>query len=87
MDFYRHEASQAVVLSFIDALERAYQVISEHPGVGSSRYAHTLDLPGLHSWPLRDYPFVVFYFEQGGQVEIWRVLHTARDIPAWMADG
>jgi toxin ParE1/3/4 len=87
IDFYRREAGQALAISFVDALERAYRLISEQPGAGSSRYAHALDLLGLRSWPLRDYPFVVFYFEQETHVEIWRVLHAARDIPASITDG
>lgn len=87
IDFYLLEAGQTVALGFIDALERAYRLISEQPGIGGGRYAHALDLPGLRSWPLRDYPFVVFYFEHQTHVEVWRVLHAARDIPAWMRDG
>ena len=87
VDFYLREAGQTVTFGLIDALERAYRLISEQPGAGSARYAHALDLPGLRSWPLRDYPFVVFYFEQETHVEIWRVLHTARDIPTWIAEG
>jgi toxin ParE1/3/4 len=87
IDFYRLEAGQTVAIGFVDALQQAYRLISEQPGAGSSRYAHALDLPGLRSWPVRKYPFVIFYFEQETHVEIWRVLHAARDIPTWIAEG
>lgn len=30
------------------------------------------------------FPPLVFYLETKDCIDIWRVLHTARDIPAWM---
>jgi plasmid stabilization system protein ParE len=27
-----------------------------------------------------------FYVETAGQINIWRVLHGSRDIPAWFAE-
>lgn len=83
--FYLAEASRKVALGFIDALERAYRLIGERPDAGSSRYAHELDLPGLRGWPLRGYPYVVFYIAREDHIDVWRVLRTASDIPAWMA--
>jgi toxin ParE1/3/4 len=28
----------------------------------------------------------VFYIERGDHIDIWRVIHAHRDIPAWMRD-
>ncbi|MDR1227902.1 MAG: type II toxin-antitoxin system RelE/ParE family toxin [Azoarcus sp.] len=75
------EAEQAA-LGFIDALEQAYTHIGRHPATGASRYAHELDLPGLRSWSLKRYPHIVFYVERDDHVDVWRVLHGARDLPA-----
>lgn len=47
-------------------------------------YAHDLDLPGLRFWPLTRFPYLVFYFKQSDCLDVWRVLHGRRDIPAWM---
>lgn len=85
LDFYLAEAGQQVALRFIDELERAYRLIGERPEVGSSRCAYELDLPGLRSWPLRDYPYAVFYVAREEHIDVWRVLHAARDLPAWLA--
>lgn len=85
LDFYLGVAGQKVALGFIDALERAYRLISERPGAGSGRYAYELDLPGLRSWPLRGYPYVVFYMPREDYIDVWRVLHAANDIPAWLS--
>jgi toxin ParE1/3/4 len=39
-------------------------------------------LPGIRCWPLRPWPQLVFYVEREQAVEVFRVLHGARDIPA-----
>lgn len=52
--------------------------------MGSPRHAHQLDLPGLRVWQLTPYPYLVFYVERPGHIDVWRVLHGRSDIPAWM---
>lgn len=86
IDRYLAEAGGKAALGFIDALERAWQHISRHPATGSPRHAHELDLPGLRFWQLKRYPYLVFYVERDDHVDVWRVLHGERDIPAWMWD-
>jgi len=86
VDRYLKEAGEAVALGFVDALERAYRQIGKHPGSGSPRYDHELDLPGLRSWPVARFPYLVFYVERDDHVDVWRVLHAGRDIPAWMRE-
>jgi toxin ParE1/3/4 len=85
--FYLSEDAREAALGFIDALERAYARFSRHPAAGSPRYAHELGLPGLRSWPLTRFPYFVFYVERTDHVDVWRVLHTRRDIPAWMQEN
>lgn len=81
---YVSEGAQQAALSFIDALEQAYAHLGPHPATGSSRYAHELNLPGLRFWPLARHPHLVFYIERDDHIDVWRVLHGQRDIPAWM---
>lgn len=77
--------AEAAALGFIDALEQAYMHIRRHPATGSTRYA--LNLAGLRFWPLRRYPYLVFYVERSDYVDVWRVLQGQRDVPAWMQDS
>jgi toxin ParE1/3/4 len=84
--YYLGEGAQAAALGFVDALETAYTHIGRHPATGSARYAHELDLPGLRTWSLTRYPFLVFYVERSDHIDVWRVLHGQRDIPAWMQE-
>ncbi len=46
-----------------------------------------LDLPGLRCWPVKRYPYLVFYVERDDHIDVWRVLHGQRDIPAWLRES
>ncbi|WP_137919855.1 type II toxin-antitoxin system RelE/ParE family toxin [Hydrogenophaga sp. 2FB] len=84
--YYLDEHAEQAASGFIDALEKAFAHIGRHPATGSPRYAHELNLPGLRTWPLTRYPQRVFYVEHPDHVDVWRVLHGQRDIPAWMQE-
>lgn len=84
VDYYLREAGEKAALGFIDDLERAYRHIARHPASGSPRYGHELELPGLRSWPLKRYPYLVFFVERQDHIDVWRILHARRDIPEWM---
>lgn len=83
---YLGEGSIDAASGFIDALEQAYTEIAHHPSIGSPRYDHELNLPGLRHWALTKYPYLVFYVERPDHIDVWRVLHQHRDIPALMRD-
>ena len=86
IDHYLSENAAQAALGFVDALEVAYSHIARHPATGSPRYAQALNIPGLRSWPLTRYPYLVFYMEHEDRIDVWRVLHGMRDIPAWLVD-
>lgn len=86
IDYYLSEGSEKAALGFVEDLEQAYAHIARYPATGSPRYAHELNLPGLRSWPLKRYPHLVFYVERDDYVDVWRVLHGQRDIPAWLRE-
>lgn len=84
--WYLDEHAVQAALGLVDALEQAYAHIARHPSTGSMRYALELNLPGLRSWPLKNYPYLIFYVESTDSIDVWRVLHSQRDIPAWLLD-
>ena len=84
--WYLNEGAAQAALGLIEALEHAYAHIARYPATGSMRYALELNLPGLRSRPLKNYPYLVFYVEHADHVDVWRVLHGQRDIPAWLLD-
>jgi toxin ParE1/3/4 len=65
-------------------MEKTGSRISHHPTSGSPRYAVELNLPGLRVMPVPRYAHLVFYVDRGNHIDVWRVLHGERDIPAWL---
>ncbi len=53
---------------------------------GSPRYAQELDIPGLRSRTVRRFPYLLFYVERVADIDIWRAVCAARDIPGWMRE-
>lgn len=80
--YYLREQAPQAALGFVDALEKTLLKIGRHPSLGASRYAHELDLPGLRYWLLPRFPYLVFYRELQDHVDLWRILHAQRDVPA-----
>ena len=86
IDHYSTAAPPAVVLTFINPLEAAFRQVAEHPASGSPRYSDELALPGLRSCVVKGFPYLVFFVEREADIEVWRVLHAARDVPAWLRE-
>lgn len=81
-EHYRQEAGEQTALDFIDAVERGIRRISRGPHAGSLRFAYELAIPDLRAWPLQRFPYVVFYVVTDDEIDVWRILHTRRDLPA-----
>ena len=86
IEHYLTEAGPAVALNFIDALADARRDVGEQPGIGATRYAHELDIPGLRFRSAGKFPYLIFHVETATEIDVWRVLHGARDVPAWMQE-
>lgn len=81
VDYYLAEADTDVALRFVDAVERLVGQIGRSPHSGSLRFSYELEIPGLRVRPLSRFPFLVFYVVDDRFVDVWRILHTSRDIP------
>jgi len=78
--FLLEEQAPAAARQSLAELEAAFARIAGHPGIGSRRYARLLR--GLRFWKLRRHPYLIFYVEHPAFIDVLRVLHAARDIPA-----
>lgn len=85
VDFYLEEGGDGPALAFAEALEWGFVHVGRHPASGSLRFAHELAIPDLRAWPLGRFPYLLFYVEMSHHVDVWRVLHVRRDLPAWMS--
>jgi toxin ParE1/3/4 len=84
--YYKLQASGSVALSFLEAVEKAFVHVGRRPSTGSPRVGSELGLPGLHSWPVAKFPYLLFYLEREAHIDVWRILHAHRDIPEAMRD-
>ena len=85
-DFYLDEADADVALRFVDDVEGAFGQTGRSPQSGSLRFAYELEIPGLRVRPLARFPYLVFYVVGDGVVDVWRILHTRRDIGSAIGD-
>jgi toxin ParE1/3/4 len=84
-DHYLAEAGADVALRFVEAVERAVGQIGRSPNSGSLRFSYELEIPGLRVRPVARFPYLVFYGAGDEVVDVWRILHSRRDIPSAVA--
>lgn len=83
-EYYLKEGGPDVAIAFVDEYERSTSHLSRAPLSGSLRFEHALGIEDLRQWPLRKYPYLIIYVVTEHSIEVWRVLHSERDIPAIM---
>jgi toxin ParE1/3/4 len=76
-----------LAIRLAEAVDAALLHVETHPASGSPRYAVELSLQGLRSWQTKSHPYIVFYVEGAGQVEVWRGLPAHQDIAAWLTEA
>ncbi len=86
LDYYLSEAGVQTAERFLEALSEALLLIDAQPGIGSPRLAIAFRRPSLRVWPVRDFPYLICYHERNGIVEVWRIVHTSRNIPRSLRD-
>lgn len=86
VDHYLDHAGPEVAARFVTAIQRSLAQIARSPHTGSLRFAYDLDVPELRHRRVARFPHLIFYVERDALIDVWRVLHTRRDIPATMAD-
>ena len=80
--YYGAEADVATAIRFVDAVEATARRIGRNPQLGSLRFAYELAVPDLRVMSVGKFPYLLFYLERETSVDVWRLLHTSRDIPA-----
>ncbi len=83
IDYYRQEAGEDVALRFVDVAFHAFSLLVEHPEMGR-HYDAALDprLRKVRAWPLREFPYVVFYVVSGDEdLDVLAVVEAHQDLP------
>ena len=86
VDYYREEVGEAVALEFVDAVERCVRRIRSSPQLGSLRFSYELDIPELRVVATQRFPYLIFYVPRANTIDVWRVLHSRRDLPATLTE-
>jgi toxin ParE1/3/4 len=81
--WYWDEAGEEAAWRFEAALERTLLKLARQPGLGRERRFRHPALGGVRSFRV-ERPFnklLIFYRVEEGCVEVWRLMHGARDLP------
>jgi toxin ParE1/3/4 len=81
-DHYLLEASADVARALLLEIEASMHAIARFPGAGSVRYATPLLIEGLRFVIVERFPYLMFYLDREDRIEVLRVLHQHRDMPA-----
>ncbi len=85
-DHYLANAGVELVVDFLHDFERAVAHISRFPDAGSPKYGFEASTAGIRFWPMKKFPFLIFYIETENQIDVWRVMHGNMDIAAELND-
>ena len=84
---YAQDGGEALARRFVEAFRGAVDQIRANPAAGSPRFREVTGLHDLRVWPVRGFPYLVFYRDTPDGAMILHVLHTSRDIPSTLRDG
>lgn len=87
LDHYRTAGGVKLAEAFSESLEQALVRLGQRPGLGSPRFGHLLQLPGLRCWTLSGFPLRLFYVEERDRLDVWRLLHERRDAARQLGRG
>lgn len=74
-------------LRLYDAIDRALTLLAANPSMGARRYAHVLPGVELRFWPLKRFPYLIFYVSGPKTLDVLRFLHAHRDVPSALSEG
>ena len=70
-----------MLVDFALTVDSELSHLRRHPDTGSPRYGLQLGIPGLRSWPVKKFPYMIFYMVEDTRIVVLRVLHQSTDIP------
>jgi len=71
---------EAAAKRFLEAGYDAFEFLATNPAIGRPRLE--FEFEDLRSWRIQGFrSYLIFYRELTDRIQIWRVLHGARDLP------
>jgi toxin ParE1/3/4 len=82
------QENPAAAERFLEALEAALESLLDMPGMGASFKSEEPRLLGLRRWAVPGFRnYLLFYRETPEGIEVFRVLHGARDLDRILLEG
>ena len=76
---YMRRDNPAAARAFLEAAYNTFEFLARNPGIGRTRA--DLGFPEVRSWRVDGFRrYLVFYRELPDRIQVWRVLHGARDL-------
>lgn len=86
-DYFRERAGTAIALRFVNQAEAAFERLLATPRIGALLGLDELPYEDIRRWHITGFDrLMILYREVADGIEVVRVLHTARDIPALFRD-
>jgi toxin ParE1/3/4 len=85
--YLEENASLEIAERFLDAAEETFVNLARLPLIGSTRPWLSSELTELRQWRVKDFEdLLIFYLPLSNGVEVVRVIHAKRDLPAILAN-
>lgn len=81
IDYYLSQGATEAALGLVEILGDTKVLLSEHPHLGSTRFAVETNIPEICSLALERFPYIASHTEHTDTIRIHRVTHPARDVP------
>lgn len=79
---YLKQDNPKVAIDFLNAVEHNFSLIKQNPKIGSCKYEGLFPVKGLRFFKTGKFPWLIFYFYNHPTIDIVRILHSTRDLPA-----
>jgi len=80
---YLAQRSRRVAARFLAAVANTLAELAESPDIGHPITLENLTNLEIRAWPIKKFPkYIVFYRTAGGNIDVVRILHGARDLEA-----
>jgi toxin ParE1/3/4 len=87
-EYYRDRAGYLVAMRFVDNTERAFERLLGMPKIGALLGLDELPYADIRHWHIDGFErLLILYRETADGIEVIRVLHSARDIAAILAEN
>lgn len=78
--YLSEKASDEIAERFLARAEESFELLSDHPSMGSPLTLKDPALAGIRKWMVKNFDkFLIFYMPQADDLLIVRVLHTSQD--------